>query len=144
LQCYFEATRQILLNHGIPGIYADRHSIFRSPKADKISIEEQLAGKVVNDTQFGRAMKELGITLIPARPTQAKRRVERLWDTLQSRFPIKFKVAGITNRKNIASKVSNNFVKTHEQFNNVTILGRGKVIPMFKCLKDMQHGSLKL
>jgi hypothetical protein len=47
-------------------------------------------------------------------------------------------------RKNIASKVSNNFVKTHEQFNNITILGRGKVIPMFKCLKDMQHGSLQL
>ena len=46
LQGYFEVTRQILLNHGVPAsIYADRHSIFRSPKADKLSIEEQLAEK---------------------------------------------------------------------------------------------------
>jgi transposase len=98
LQGYFEVTRQILLNHGIPAsIYADRHSIFRSPKADKLSIEEQLAGKIVNDTQFQRAMRELGVTIIPARSAQAKGRVERLWDTLQSRLPIEFRIAGITN-----------------------------------------------
>jgi transposase len=98
LQGYFEVTRQILLNYGVPAsIYADRHSIFRSPKADKLSIEEQLAGKVVNDTQFQRAMRELGITIIPARSAQAKGRVERLWDTLQSRLPVEFKIAGITN-----------------------------------------------
>jgi transposase len=98
LQGYFEVTRQILLNHGVPAsIYADRHSIFRSPKADKLSIEEQLAGKVVNDTQFQRAMRELGVTIIPARSAQAKGRVERLWDTLQSRLPVEFKIAGITN-----------------------------------------------
>jgi len=96
LHGYFEVTRQILKNHGIPlSIYADRHSIFRSPKADKLSIEEQLEGKIVNDTQFGRAMNELGITLIPARSPQAKGRIERLWDTLQSRLPVEFKIAGI-------------------------------------------------
>ncbi|NPV45051.1 MAG: hypothetical protein HPY70_13935 [Firmicutes bacterium] len=42
-----------------------------------------------------RAMNELGITLIPARSPQAKGRVERLWETLQSRLPIEFKIAGI-------------------------------------------------
>ena len=98
LQGYFEVSRQILLNHGVPAsIYADRHSIFRSPKADKISLEEQLNGKVVNETQFQRAMGELGVTIIPARSAQAKGRVERLWDTLQSRLPVEFKIAGITN-----------------------------------------------
>lgn len=98
LQGYFEVTRQILLNYGIPtSIYSDKHTIFRSPKADKISLEEQLAGKVINDTPFGRAMNELGITLIPAQSPQAKGRVERLWDTLQSRLPVEFKIAGITN-----------------------------------------------
>lgn len=98
LQGYFEITRQILLEHGIPAsIYADRHSIFRSPKADKISIEEQLSGKVVNETQFQRAMGELGVTVIPARSPQAKGRIERLWDTLQSRLPVEFKIAGISN-----------------------------------------------
>lgn len=96
LQGYFEIMRQVILNHGVPAsIYADRHSIFLSPKTDKITIDEQLAGKVVNDTQFGRAVKELGITLIPARSPQAKGRVERLWETLQSRLPVEFKLAGI-------------------------------------------------
>jgi hypothetical protein len=97
LHGYFETTRQILNNFGIPvSIYADRHAIFLSQKASRLSIEDQLAGKVVNDTQFGRAMSELGITLISARSAQAKGRVERLWETLQSRLPIEFKIAGIT------------------------------------------------
>ena len=98
LQGYFETTRQMLLNYGIPiSIYADRHTIFRSPNADKISIEDQLKGKTVNETQFQRAMSELGVTIIPARSPQAKGRVERLWETLQSRLPVEFKIAGITN-----------------------------------------------
>ncbi|QSQ09768.1 hypothetical protein H0A61_02148 [Koleobacter methoxysyntrophicus] len=97
LQGYFEVTWQILTKYGIPvSIYADRHSIFLSPNASKLTIEDQLTGKVVNATQFGRAMNELGITLIPARSPQAKGRVERLWETLQSRLPIEFKIAGIT------------------------------------------------
>jgi len=97
LQGYFETTRQILLNHGIPiSIYCDRHAIFLSTKASKLTIEDELEGKVCNDTQFGRAMKELGITIISARSPQARGRVEKLWDTLQSRLPVEFKIAGIT------------------------------------------------
>jgi len=89
---YFEIMRQTIETKGIPiSTYTDMHSIFRSPKADKLTIEEQIAGKQVNDTQFGRAMRELGITLIPARSPQAKGRIERLWDTLQSRLVIEFR-----------------------------------------------------
>lgn len=97
LHGYWEVTRQMLLRHGIPvSIYADRHAIFLSQNAGKLSIEDQLAGKVVNDTQFGRAMAELGVTLIAARSAQAKGRIERLWETLQSRLPIEFALAGAT------------------------------------------------
>lgn len=97
LHGYFEVTRQLLANHGIPlSIYADRHAIFLSRNAGKLSLEDQLGGKVVNDTQFGRAMSELGITLIPARSPQAKGRVERLWETLQSRLPVELALANIT------------------------------------------------
>lgn len=97
LHGYWEVTRQVLLNHGIPvSLYTDRHAIFLSTNASKLTVEDQLAGKVVNDTQFGRAMNELGITLIPARSPQAKGRVERLWETLQSRLPVEFKIAGIS------------------------------------------------
>lgn len=97
LHGYWEVTRQMLLRHGIPAsIYADRHAIFLSQNAGKISIEDQLAGKVVNDTQFGRAASELGVTLIAARSPQAKGRVERLWETMQSRLPVEFAIAGVT------------------------------------------------
>ncbi len=97
LHGYWEVTRQMLLLHGIPiSIYADRHTIFLSQNAGKLSLEDQLAGKVVNDTQFGRAMTELAITLIAARSPQAKGRVERLWATLQSRLPVEFAIAQIS------------------------------------------------
>ena len=96
LQGYFETVRQIVIQNGVPiGIYADRHTIFRSPNADKLTLEEQLEGKQIADTQFGRAMKELGINLIPARSPQAKGRIERLWETLQSRLVIEFRIHGI-------------------------------------------------
>lgn len=97
LQGYFEVTRQIILINGIPvNIYADRHAIFLSQKASKLSVEEQLAGKKIPETQFGRALKELDVTIIPARSPQAKGRIERLWGTLQSRLPVDFKINGIT------------------------------------------------
>lgn len=96
LHGYFEVTRQTIIRNGVPiSMYADRHTIFRSPKQDKLSIEEQLAGRVANDTQFGRAVKELGITLIPARSPQAKGRIERLWETLQSRLVTEFRIHNI-------------------------------------------------
>lgn len=96
LDAYFEVLRQILVNYGIPlSVYVDKHTIFLSPKFGKLSVEDELAGKRVNDTQFGRALKELGITLIPANSPQAKGRIERLWGTLQSRLPVEFKLAGI-------------------------------------------------
>lgn len=116
LQGYFETTRQMLLNHGIPiSIYCDRHAIFLSTKAGKLTIEDQLEGKVCNDTQFGRAMKELGITIISARSAMAKGRVEKLWDTLQSRLPVEFKIAGITTIDE-----ANEFLKSYiPQFNKL-------------------------
>lgn len=94
---YFKVMEQTITNFGIPtSIYADRHSIFRSPKEDRIPIEEQLKGKMANKTQFGRAMEELNVTIIPARSPQAKGRIERLWQTLQSRLKVELKVRNIT------------------------------------------------
>jgi len=93
---HFEVIRQTIELNGVPiSVYADRHSIFRSPNADKPTVEEQLGGKMVADTQFGRAMKELGINLIAARSPQAKGRIERLWETLQSRLVIEFRIHDI-------------------------------------------------
>ncbi len=56
-----------------------------------LSIQDQLDGQQIPHTQFSRAMDELGITMHKARPPQAKGRVEKLWDTLQSRLPSSLK-----------------------------------------------------
>ena len=118
LQGYFETVRQTIVNGGgVPvGIYADRHTIFRSPVADKLTIEDQLAGKRANDTQFGRAIKELGINLIAARSPQARGRIERLWQTLQSRLVIELRVHNINTVHDANAFFVNYIPKFNEQF----------------------------
>lgn len=91
LKGYFEMTMRMIENFGVPvSLYADRHTIFQSPLAGKVDINSS-----PNDTQLGRAFKELGIHLIAARSAQAKGRVERLWETLQSRLPVEFSMRRI-------------------------------------------------
>lgn len=97
LDGYFQIMRIVILNNGIPlAVYTDRHTIFRSPKTDKLTLEDELNGKMAKATQFGRAMAELGINLIWAKTAQGKGRIERLWETLQSRLPVELNIAGIT------------------------------------------------
>jgi len=117
LQGYFEVMRSVITQNGIPvSLYADRHAIFISPKDGKLTIEEQLKGVVVKDTQFGRAVKQLGITLIKARSPQAKGRIERLWETLQSRLPIEFAMAGITTIDTANTFLTDYIVEYNTQF----------------------------
>ena len=107
--------RQIITNYGLPiSIYCDRHTIFISPKDGKLSIEQELNGEVVNLTQFGRAMEELGITIINAKSAPAKGRIERLWETLQSRLPVEFKINGITTIED-ANKFLYEFMKLYNE-----------------------------
>jgi len=117
LQGYFEVMRSMLKNFGIPvSIYSDGHTIFKSPLKDKLSIEEQLAGKRISPTQFGRAMEELGVTIITARSPQAKGRVERLWETLQSRLPVEFKRNNVTTLDEANAFLSKYIHKFNKQF----------------------------
>ena len=95
---YYEVMRQVVVRDGIPvSTYSDRSAIFKSQELGRLTVQEQLDGKVANDTQFGRAMKELGVTMIYARSAQAKGRIERLWETLQSRLVIEFRIRKINN-----------------------------------------------
>jgi len=96
LDGYFQILKNVITNNGIPlSVYSDQHTIFRSPSSGKLSLEDELDGKQINDTQFGRAMKELGINLIFAKSPQAKGRIERLWNSLQSRLITELNVANI-------------------------------------------------
>ena len=71
----------------------ERHGIFqRSPKEPE-SLQEQLRGRR-DSTQFGRALEELGITLILAHTPQAKGRIERAWGAFQDRLVSELRLAG--------------------------------------------------
>ena len=106
LHGYFEMFRRAVENFGVPvSLYADRHTIFQSPYSGKTEIDPKAN---VNDTQFGRALKELSVQLIAARSPQAKGRIERLWGTLQDRLPVEFAINGITT-----IDAANEFLKTY-------------------------------
>ena len=93
---YLEATKQTINNFGIPlNIYADGSSIF-FPKNNELSIEEQLEGKTKKQSQYGTMLELLGTNLIHAHSSQAKGRIERLWNTLQDRLVTEFKIYNIT------------------------------------------------
>jgi len=73
-------------------VYADKHTTYRSPAEP--TIEEQLRGAAPT-SQFGRALGELGVELIPAHSPQAKGRVERLFKTFQDRLIKEMRLAGV-------------------------------------------------
>jgi hypothetical protein len=82
---------------GLPqSLYVDRDSIYRCEGVG--SVAEQLAGKEPQ-TQFGRAMKQLGVELILANSPQAKGRVERMNGVLQDRLVKALRLAGINDMK---------------------------------------------
>ena len=112
---YLEVLRQTLENFGIPiSLYPDKYSVFFPPKkiSDHLTIEEQLNGRQKGITQFGRIVEELGIEMFPASSPQAKGRIERLWETLQSRLVTEFRINKITNVDD-ANKFLIEFIKIY-------------------------------
>jgi hypothetical protein len=90
---YLSLMRAIFLSAGVPlSLYSDRHTIFHSPREP--SIVEQLANQRPL-TQFGRAMEELGVSIIKAYSPQAKGRIERQWGVFQDRLVVEMRLAGV-------------------------------------------------
>lgn len=112
---YLEVLRQTIENYGIPiSLYPDKYSVFFPPKKvnDHITVEEQLNGREKGITQFGRIVEELGITMFPTSSPQAKGRIERLWETLQSRLVTEFRINKITNMEQ-ANKFLINYIEKY-------------------------------
>jgi hypothetical protein len=82
---------EVVAQHGLfCSLYTDRGShYFETPEA---------GGRVSKTvlTQFGRALKQLGIEHIAAYSPQARGRSERVFGTLQDRLPKELALAGIT------------------------------------------------
>lgn len=94
---YLLLLRETVRTAGIPlAWYSDRHGIFSRNDTEPWTIGEIEAGRRA-PTQVGRALEELGVTLILARSPQAKGRVERCWGTLQDRLVKALRRAGATN-----------------------------------------------
>ncbi len=88
----FQGVREVIEKRGLfSSLYTDRGSHYwTTPEA---------GGKVdrVNLTQFGRAMKNLGIHMIAAYSPEARGRCERMFRTHQERLPKELALAGVTN-----------------------------------------------
>jgi len=85
------ALRQVVEQQGVfCALYSDRASHFwLTPKAGEAVDRERL-------TQVGRALRELGIQMIPAYSPQARGRSERNFSTWQGRLPQELRLHGIT------------------------------------------------
>jgi hypothetical protein len=83
---YFELLKAIIDRCGIPlGVYTDRDSIFH--------VERSPINGISPITQFGRALRELGITHVIAHSPEAKGRVERANGTFQDRLVAELRLA---------------------------------------------------
>jgi len=91
LNGYYHVLHQVLTDYGIPyRILTDNRSVFNYKKKGSASVDED------SHTQFAYACHQLGIVLDTTSIPQAKGRVERLNQTLQSRLPVELRLAGIT------------------------------------------------
>ena len=87
---YTSLCKRYFRQHGLPeAFYADRFSVFRVNLTNVTTTDAQ--------TQFERALEELGIELICAYSPQAKGRVERANRTLQDRLVKELRLAGIND-----------------------------------------------
>jgi len=88
-----DSFKQYIKKNGIPqSMYLDKHQTYKSNK--RLTIEEELNGEIPL-SQFGRALKELGVKVIYADSPQAKGRIERLFSTFQDRLIKEMRLRGI-------------------------------------------------
>jgi hypothetical protein len=88
---YFQLMKGIIHHKGIPlALYSDRHFVFRYN--GKATMEPSSIAQS-QPTQFGRAMRELGVTQVFARSPEAKGRIERANGTFQDRLVAELRLA---------------------------------------------------
>ena len=128
--------------YGIPqSVYLDKHTIYRSP--GPTNIQNQLAGKITQ-SQFERALSELGVNVIHANSPQAKGRVERLFKTLQDRLVKEMRLAGIqsleeANRflQGFLQRHNRRFAKAPRQAGNLhRVVQTGMRLEQILCIKE--------
>lgn len=93
----FEVFGRYIRRYGLPhALYVDRDSIYRADRQGRI--DEELRAEELT-TQFGRAMKTLGVDLKLANSPQAKGRVERRNGLFQDRLVKEMRLFNISSLK---------------------------------------------
>jgi hypothetical protein len=107
LQGYYNVFSQILKSYGIPYMfYTDRRTVFEYKQKKSPSLEED------SFTQFSYACHQLGVVIKTTSVPQTKGRVERLFQTLQSRLPVLLRLAAVTTIDQ-ANAFLNSYIKKH-------------------------------
>lgn len=135
LNGYYHVLHQILTDFGIPyKFFTDRRTVFTYKKKNAPSDDEDTY------TQFAYACKQLGIELESSSVPQAKGRVERLNQTLQSRLPIELRLAGITDIDS-ANEFLHSYIK---EFNKKFSLPLHTTKSVFEAQPDVEKINLTL
>ena len=102
-------------HYGLPrSLYVDRASIYETTRDS--TVEEALQ-ETAPLTQFGRAMRELGVELILAHSPQAKGRVERRHGVFQDRFVKALRLQQINTRESANSYLEREYLdELNEKF----------------------------
>ena len=108
LRGYYAVYAQILRRYGIPYKFlTDRRTVFTYKKKNAPDIGEDTC------TQFAYACRQLGTEIEYDSVPQAKGRVERMFETLQSRLPVELRLAGVTD-----ADAANEFLDSYiDEFN---------------------------
>ena len=106
----FQGVRDVIESHGIFScLYTDRASHYwltleAGGRVDKVRL-----------TQFGRAMRQLGIQMIPAYSPEARGRCERAFRTHQERLPKELALAGITDKEEANRYLADVYLPAHNE-----------------------------
>ena len=109
---YYQLLAQLLRNYGIPAAFhTDGRTVFQYKKAGVRSTPND------TPTQFTYACQTLGIAVCPSYSAQAQGKVERLFQTWQSRLPIELAMAGVSTIEEANRFMSTQFLPSfNEQF----------------------------
>ena len=111
LNGYYQVLYQVLTGYGIPYQFlTDNRTVFEYKKKHQTSVEKDTF------TQFGYACKQLGIDLQTSSVAQAKGRVERMFNTLQSRLPVELMLANVTSIEQANEFLQSYIKKLNEKF----------------------------
>ena len=129
--------------YGVPrALYVDRDSIYRCErKVSQATVEEELRGEGP-ETQFGRAMRLLGVELILANSPQAKGRVERSNGTLQDRLVKEMRLAGVSDIASANAFLDGTYLRAFNKKFQVQAREAADVhVPLSKALAAVGKGA---